>query len=55
MKNVKTMLLGIAFLLIASMGVPLWLAGAAIGAAMFSLGLLIGSFFCLKGFFAKDE
>ena len=55
MKSIKTMLLGIAFLIVASCGVPLWMAGAAVGAIMFYVGLIIGLILCFKGFFKKDR
>lgn len=42
MKSIKTMLLGIAFLIIAACGVPLWMAGAGVGAGMFIAGGIIG-------------
>lgn len=54
MKSVKTMLLGIALLIVASCGVPLWMAGAGGGAIMFYVGLVIGPILCLKGFFSKE-
>ena len=55
MKSIKTMLLGIALLIVASCGVPLWMAGAAVGAIMFYVGLIIGLILCLQGFFNKDK
>lgn len=54
MKSIKTMLLGIALLIIASCGVPLWVAGAGVGAIMFFAGLVIGLLLCFKGFFSKE-
>ena len=54
MKSIKTMLLGIALLIIAACGVPLWMAGAAVGAVMFFAGLIIGLIFCLKGYWGKE-
>ena len=54
MKSIKTMLLGIALLIVASCGVPLWMAGAGVGAIMFYVGLVIGLILCLKGFFSKE-
>ena len=54
MKSIKTMLLGIALLIVASCGVPLWMAGAGVGAIMFYVGLVIGLIICLKGFFSKE-
>ena len=55
MKSIKTMLLGIALLIIAACGAPLWMAGAAVGAIMFYAGLGMGAILCLKGFFTKEE
>ena len=54
MKSIKTMLLGIALLIIAACGVPLWVAGAGVGALMFFAGLALGLFLCFKGFFSKE-
>ena len=54
MKSIKTMLLGIALLIVASCCVPLWMAGAGVGAIMFYVGLVIGLILCLKGFFSKE-
>ena len=54
MKSIKTMLLGIALLIIASCGVPLWVAGAGVGAIMFFAGGVIGLLLCFKGFFTKE-
>lgn len=54
MKSIKTMLLGIAFLIIAACGVPLWMAGAGVGAVMFIAGGIIGLILCLRGFFSKE-
>ena len=54
MKSIKTMLLGIALLIVASCGVSLWMAGAIIGGIMFYAGLAIGIILCLKGFFTKE-
>ena len=54
MKSIKTMLLGIALLIVAACGVPLWMAGAGLGAGMFLVGGIIGLILCLQGFFSKD-
>ena len=54
MKSIKTMLLGIALLIIAACGVPLWIAGSGIGAGMFLVGGIIGIILCLQGFFSKE-
>lgn len=54
MKSIKTMLLGIALLIIAACGVPMWMAGASVGAVMFLSGLIIGLILCTKGFFEKE-
>lgn len=54
MKPIKTMLLGIALLIVASYGLSLWMAGATIGAIMFCAGLAIGIILCLRGFFTKE-
>ena len=54
MKSIKTMLLGIALLIIAACGVPLWVAGAGVGAIMFFAGLVIGLLLCFNGYFSKE-
>ncbi len=54
MKSIKTMLLGIALLIVAACGLPLWIGGAAIGAVMFFAGGMIGLILCVKGFFSKE-
>ncbi|MBR4292767.1 MAG: hypothetical protein IKT54_04050 [Clostridia bacterium] len=54
MKSIKTMLLGIALLIIAACGVPVWMAGSGVGAGMFFTGGIIGLILCLKGFFSKE-
>ena len=54
MKSVKKMLLGIAFLIIASCGVPIWMAGADFGVILFLAGLLVGLVFCVDGFLSVD-
>ena len=55
MKSIKTMLLGITLLIIASCGVPMWLAGSTFGAVMFGAGLIIGIIVCLMGFFSQKN
>ena len=55
MKPIKTMLLGIAFLIIGACGVPFWVAGAAVGAIIFFAGLIIGLFLCIDGFLTPHE
>ena len=54
MKSIKIMLLGITLLIVAACGVPLWIAGAGVGAGMFYAGGIIGLILCLKGFFSKE-
>lgn len=54
MKSIKTMLLGIAMLIIAACGVPMWMAGAVVGAVMFYAGLTVGLVLCFKGYFSKE-
>ena len=54
MKSIKKMLLGIAFLIIASCGVPIWIAGADFGVILFFAGLLVGLVFCVDGFLSVD-
>lgn len=54
MKSIKTMLLGIAFLIIAACAVPFWVAGATDGAIFFCIAFVIGLVLCLKGFFTKE-
>ena len=55
MKSIKTMLLGIALLIVACCGVPMWMAGAGVGAIMFYSGLIIGLILCLKGYFTQEH
>lgn len=55
MKSIKQMLLGIAFLIIALCGVPMWMAGSVLGAIMFYVGIVVGISFCLMGFFTNDK
>ncbi len=55
MKSIKTMLLGIAFLIIAACGVPMWVAGAGVGAVIFFLGLCVGLFFVIDGFLTPHQ
>ena len=54
MKSIKTMLLGIALLIVAACGAPLWVAGAGVGAIMFFAGLATGLLLCFKGYFGKE-
>lgn len=54
MKSIKTMLLGIAFLIVACCGMPMWMAGAGVGAVLFFSGLILGAILCLRGFFSKE-
>jgi hypothetical protein len=51
MKSIKTMLLGIALLIIACCCVPFWVAGAGIGAVLFFIFLIFGLILCFKGYF----
>ena len=55
MKSVKTMLLGIALLVIAACGAPLFAEGVALGAVMFFGGLVIGSLLVVRGYFKKEQ
>ena len=55
MKSIKTMLLGIAILIIACCVVPFWIAGSGIGAIVFFSLLLLGLILCLKGFFTNEQ
>ena len=55
MKNVKKMLLGIALLIISSIGATFWSEGAIVGAVMFFVFLILGIFFCIDGFLSQDE
>lgn len=55
MKSIKKMLLGIAFLIIGACGVPMWMAGANVGAVMFFAGLLVGLVLCVDGFLTPEE
>ena len=54
MKSIKTMLLGIALLIVASGALPLWMAGSAVGAVMFFATFIIGLIFLLKGYWGKE-
>lgn len=54
MKSIKTMLLGIALLIIAACGLTMWMTGAGVGAVMFIAGGIIGLILCVKGFFSKE-
>lgn len=53
MKSIKTMLMGIAFLIVGSCGVPFWVSGVGVGAVVFFVGIIVGLILCLKGFFAE--
>ncbi len=54
MKSVKTMLLGIASLIIASFGMALWMDGAGIGYAVaFFAFMIAGIVLCIKGYFSE--
>lgn len=55
MKSIKTTLLGVALLIVASCGVPMWMAGAGVGAIMFYTGLVLGLILCFRGFFSKEQ
>ena len=55
MKSIKKMLLGIAFLIIAAIGCPIWMAGSYVGVALFFSGFIVGVPLCLVGFFEKNE
>lgn len=55
MRSVKTMLLGIACLIVAVIGNIFWFAGSAIGAVVFFVGLIFGLIFCLRGFFTNKN
>lgn len=54
MKAIKTMLLGIALLVIAACGAPLFAEGVALGGVMFLGGLIIGSILVIRGLFYKE-
>jgi len=55
MKSIKTMLLGIAFLILAAIGTPLWMAGSYVGCGMAIAGGVLGIVLCLRGYFTKSE
>ena len=55
MKSIKLMLLGIAHLIVASCGIPFWIAGSAVGAVIFFVGLAAGLFLCVKGFLYTES
>jgi hypothetical protein len=49
------MLLGIALLIVASFGVSFWMAGAAVGAVIFIVFLILGLFFCIDGYLTPND
>ena len=55
MRSVKTMLLGIACLIVAVIGNIFWFAGSTIGAVVFLAGLIFGLILCLMGFFTNKN
>ena len=55
MKNIKKMLLGIALLIVSSIGATFWSAGSIVGAIIFFAFLVIGLLFCIDGFLSQDE
>ena len=55
MKSIKTMLLGIAVLIIAACGATIWMAGAGIGAVVFFSCLVIGLFLVIDGFLTPHQ
>lgn len=54
MKSMKTMLLGIALLIVALCGLIVWMAGSGVGAVVFFAGLGIGLILCFRGYFTKE-
>ena len=55
MKSIKTMLLGIASLIIAVCTLPLFAIGMVFGAVAFFVFLIIGVFLCIDGFLTPHE
>ena len=55
MKSIKKMLLGIAFLVMSSMGMSLWFAGSVVGTVAFFAMLVLGIFFVVDGYLSVDE
>ena len=55
MKSIKTMLLGIALLVVAACGAPLFAEGVALGAVMFFGGLIVGLVLVIRGYFKKEQ
>lgn len=55
MKSIKTMLLGIALLVVAACGAPLFAEGVTLGAVMFFGGLIVGLILVIRGFFKKEQ
>ena len=55
MKSIKKMLLGIALLVIAAMGMMLWFAGSIVGAVAFFVTLIPGIFLVIDGFLSVDK
>ena len=55
LRNLKKMILGIALLSIASMGMSLWIVGTIIGPIMFFGGLIVGGFFLVDGYLSVDK
>ena len=55
MKNIKKMLLGIAFLILAAIGAAFWIVGSIVGAIAFFAFLVFGILFCVDGYLSQDE
>ncbi len=56
MKSIKTMLLGIAVLIIATWGFVIWtIGGIGDGAILFFAALIVGLILVIRGFFKKEK
>ncbi len=56
MKSIKTMLLGIAVLIIATWGFVAWtIGGVGDGAILFFAALVVGLVLVIRGYFKKEQ
>ena len=55
MKGIKKMLLGIALLIVATIGTIFWMAGTWVGVVLFFVGLLPGIFLVLDGYLSIEK
>lgn len=54
MKSIKKMLLGLAFLVIATIGAILFVNNSTLGAVLLFGGLIVGIFFLVDGYLSTD-